>query len=53
MHDTHATGRSRSSRACCVITRTHARSYGLEEGSTVWITPADGAAVIPRMAAVG
>ena len=36
-----------------VITRTHARSYGLEEGSTVWLTPADGATVIPRMAAVG
>ena len=34
-----------------VITRTHARSYGLEEGSTVWLTPADGATVIPRMVA--
>ena len=36
-----------------VVTRTHARSYGLREGSTVWLTPADGATVIPRMAAVG
>ena len=36
-----------------VVTRTHARSYGLEEGSTVWLTPADGAIVIPRMAAAG
>ena len=36
-----------------VVTRTHARSYGLEEGSTVWLTPAVGATVIPRMAAVG
>ena len=34
-----------------VVTRTHARSYGLEEGSTVWLTPADGAIVVPRMAA--
>jgi sulfate transport system ATP-binding protein len=36
-----------------VVTRTHARSFGLEEGSTVWLTPADGATVIPRMAAAG
>ena len=36
-----------------VVTRTHARSFGPEEGSTVWLTPADGATVIPRMAAVG
>ena len=36
-----------------VVTRTHARSYGVEEGSTVWLTPAVGATVIPRMAAVG
>ena len=36
-----------------VVTRTHARSYALEEGCTVWLTPADGATLIPRMAAVG
>ena len=36
-----------------VVTRTHARSYGVAEGSTVWLTPAVGATVIPRMAAVG
>ena len=36
-----------------VITRTHARSFGLEEGSTVWLTPAEGATVIPRMAVAG
>ncbi|MCF6379151.1 sulfate ABC transporter ATP-binding protein [Nocardioides KLBMP 9356] len=34
-----------------VLTRTHARSLGLEEGSTVFLTPADGATVIPRMVA--
>jgi sulfate transport system ATP-binding protein len=32
-----------------VMTRTHARSLGLAEGSTVWLTPATGATVIPRM----
>jgi sulfate/thiosulfate transport system ATP-binding protein len=36
-----------------VVTRTHARSLGVVEGSTVWLTPADGATVVPRMAAVG
>jgi sulfate transport system ATP-binding protein len=35
-----------------VVTRAHARSQGLEEGSTVWLTPANGATVVPRMAAV-
>lgn len=33
-----------------VVTRAHARALGLEEGSTVWLTPAAGAAVVPRMA---
>ena len=33
-----------------VLTRTHARSLGIGEGSTVWLTPATGATVIPRMA---
>jgi sulfate transport system ATP-binding protein len=33
-----------------VVTRAHARSHGLQEGSTVWITPAAGATVVPRMA---
>ncbi|MCY4724890.1 sulfate ABC transporter ATP-binding protein [Nocardioides sp. STR2] len=34
-----------------VVTRAHARSHGLQEGSTVWLTPAAGATVVPRMAA--
>ena len=34
-----------------VVTRAHARSQRLEEGSTVWLTPAAGATVVPRMAA--
>ena len=36
-----------------VVTRAHARSLRVTDGSTVWLTPADGATVIPRMAAVG
>lgn len=36
-----------------VLTRTHARSLGLVEGATVWLTPANGATVIPSMRAVG
>lgn len=36
-----------------VVTRTHARAHRLEEGSTVWLTPADGATMVPRMAAAG
>jgi sulfate transport system ATP-binding protein len=34
-----------------VVTRAHARAHGLAEGSTVWLTPAAGATVVPRMAA--
>lgn len=34
-----------------VVTRAHARTHGLAEGSTVWLTPAAGATVVPRMAA--
>ena len=34
-----------------VVTRAHQRSQGLQEGSTVWLTPAAGATVVPRMAA--
>ena len=34
-----------------VVTRAHARSQRLQEGSTVWLTPAAGATVVPRMAA--
>ena len=34
-----------------VMTRTHARSLDIKDGDTVWLTPADGAAVVPRMAA--
>jgi sulfate transport system ATP-binding protein len=33
-----------------VVTRAHARSLRLDEGSTVWLTPAAGATVVPRMA---
>jgi sulfate/thiosulfate transport system ATP-binding protein len=36
-----------------VMTRSHSRALGLVEGSTVWLTPAGGAAVVPTMAAVG
>lgn len=36
-----------------VLTRTHARALGLVEGATVWLTPANGATVIPSMRAVG
>ena len=31
------------------MTRTHARSLGIEEGSTVWLTVAAGATVVPSM----
>lgn len=36
-----------------VVTRTHARALGLQEGATVWLTPAAGASIVPRMAALG
>ena len=36
-----------------VMTRTHARSLDIRDGDTVWLTPAAGAAVVPRMAAAG
>ena len=32
-----------------VLTRTHARAMALTEGTTVWLTPATGATVIPSM----
>ncbi len=32
-----------------VMTRTHARSLGIEEGGTVWLTIASGATVVPSM----
>ena len=32
-----------------VLTRTHARALGIEEGTTVWLTPATGATLVPRM----
>lgn len=34
-----------------VLTRTHARSLGLEEGATVWLTVTAGATVVPSMRA--
>jgi sulfate transport system ATP-binding protein len=34
-----------------VLTRTHARSLGQTEGATVWLTPANGATIIPSMRA--
>ncbi|WP_110180411.1 sulfate/molybdate ABC transporter ATP-binding protein [Nocardioides solisilvae] len=34
------------------LTRTHARSLRLEEGATVWLSPAEGATVMPRAAAL-
>jgi sulfate/thiosulfate transport system ATP-binding protein len=36
-----------------VMTRTHARSLDIRDGDTVWLTPAEGAAVVPRMAVAG
>jgi sulfate transport system ATP-binding protein len=33
-----------------VLTRTHARSLGLEPGARVWLTPAPGAITVPAMA---
>ncbi|MFA6300098.1 MAG: TOBE-like domain-containing protein, partial [Nocardioides sp.] len=35
-----------------VLTRTHARSLGLTEGSRVWLTAASGATTVPAMVAV-
>ena len=35
-----------------ILTRTHARALGLDEGQTVWLTPASGD-VVPRMELVG
>lgn len=35
------------------LTRTHARALGLAEGQTVWLTPASGANVVPRMELAG
>ncbi len=35
-----------------VMTRTHARSLRLDEGSTVWLTPATGATSVPSLATV-
>ena len=32
-----------------VLTRTHARSLGLDEGVRVWLTPAAGATTVPSM----
>jgi sulfate transport system ATP-binding protein len=32
-----------------VLTRTHARSLGLEPGAHVWVTPATGARAVPAM----
>ena len=34
-----------------VLTRTHARELGLEEGTRVWVTPASGALSVPTMVA--
>ena len=36
-----------------VLTRTTANRLGLAEGTTVWLTPATGATVVPRMDLVG
>ncbi|MFC4783072.1 sulfate/molybdate ABC transporter ATP-binding protein [Nocardioides sp. MAHUQ-72] len=35
-----------------VMTRTHARSLGLEQGSKVWLTPEQGATMVPSMRSV-
>jgi sulfate transport system ATP-binding protein len=34
-----------------VLTRTHARSLGVDTGSRVWLTPAAGATTVPAMVA--
>ncbi|WP_182525629.1 sulfate/molybdate ABC transporter ATP-binding protein [Nocardioides dongkuii] len=34
-----------------VMTRTHARSVGLEQGARVWLTPASGATTVPALVA--
>lgn len=34
-----------------ILTRTHARQLGVEEGVRVWVTPASGATVVPAMTA--
>jgi sulfate/thiosulfate transport system ATP-binding protein len=34
-----------------ILTRTHARQLGVEEGVRVWVTPASGATTVPRMVA--
>ena len=36
-----------------VMSRTEQRSLGVTEGSTVWVTPAPGAIVVPSMRAAG
>ncbi|WP_122816262.1 sulfate/molybdate ABC transporter ATP-binding protein [Nocardioides pantholopis] len=36
-----------------VLTRTHVRQLGLEEGQQVWLTPADGAITIPAATQAG
>ena len=41
------------SSAIVVLTRTHARALGLEQGVRVWVTPAAGAITVPNMASVG
>jgi len=35
-----------------VMTRTHARSLGLDQGNKVWLTPATGATTVPAMRSV-
>ena len=35
-----------------VLTRNHAHALGIEEGSTVWLSPAGGAHMVPTMRAV-
>lgn len=35
-----------------VLTRTHARSLGIDVGTRVWLTAADGATTVPSMVAV-
>jgi sulfate transport system ATP-binding protein len=32
-----------------VTTRAHARSLGLQEGQRLWLTPSNGATVVPAM----
>ena len=51
--EVRATVLTDSGEVTVVMTRTHARSLGLEADVEVWLTPASGATTVPAMALVG